>query len=101
MKWGGRLLSVYNAFAINEDYRNGAIETESMITDQFSNLYSVMGGIEGAAWGIGWEAGRNITTIDIFQEIKFNYWYNCMENRIGSPSIANEGAWYEYFQNYK
>ncbi len=100
IKWGGRVLGAWNAYSINEGYRNGEMGTGMMVAEQGSNLYSVFGGIYGAAWGVGWELGRAITTINAYQEFKFNFWYNQMEKRIGAPNQFNENLWYEFFQNF-
>ncbi len=71
-----------------------------MIVEQISNVISTSGGIYGAAWGIGWELGRTFTNTNWYQEFKFNFWYNQLENKIGPPCPLNEGMWYDFFKNY-
>ena len=34
-----------------------------MIAEQASNTISTFGGFYGAAWGVGWEAGRGVASI--------------------------------------
>jgi len=41
----------------------------------FSSVVSVFGGSYGAAWGIGWEAGRLITEQDWYNEMKEQWIY--------------------------
>jgi hypothetical protein len=100
IKIAGYAIAAYNAYSVNEQYRNGQIGTGSMITEQISNVYSTFGGLYGAGWGLGWEIGRAVTTINAYQEFKFNFWYNQMEKKIGSPNQFNENLWYDFFQNY-
>jgi hypothetical protein len=100
IKWGGRALGAWNAYSIQRDYAAGEMGTGWMMAEQGTNAVSIFGGIYGAAWGVGWELGRAITTIDAYQEFKFNFWYNRMENAIGPPSPLNEGMWYDFFNNY-
>jgi RHS repeat-associated core domain len=56
-------LGFYNAYDINVQYNNGEISQGQMIAEQTSNTISTFGGIYGAAWGVGWEAGRYVTSI--------------------------------------
>lgn len=74
-KWAGRGLGAYNAWSINEQYREGNLNTSGMVMEQSSNLYTVVGGAYGAAWGIGWEGGRAITKTNWYQDWKNEYWY--------------------------
>lgn len=82
------------------DYKKGDIRTYSAITDFLSSGYSTFGGFYGAAWGLGWEGGRAITSTEFYQEAKFNFWYNMMERKLGPPSYNNRFAWEDYFYNY-
>ncbi len=34
-----------------------------MVAEQGTNVISTFGGIYGAAWGVGWELGRAVTSI--------------------------------------
>lgn len=43
--------------------------------EKSSNAYSTFGGLYGAAWGVGWEAGRVITKTGWYQDWKNRYWY--------------------------
>lgn len=101
IKWGGRILGAWNAFSINEQRRNGQIDNAQWSTEQGSNAISTLGGIYGAAWGVGWEAGRSITKTEWYQKAKFNMYYNYWEGQIGSPSQSNEYLWIYFYQNYK
>ncbi|MBK7376819.1 MAG: RHS repeat-associated core domain-containing protein [Chitinophagaceae bacterium] len=58
----------WNAFSINAQYRNGEIGAGRMRIEQSSNIISTFGGIYGAAHGVGWEAGRAISTIPSYRE---------------------------------
>ena len=101
IKWGGRIVGVYSGFNTIEQRVNGEIGTGWMSVELGTTAVSTFGGLYGAAWGIGWEAGRSITTLDAYQEFKFNFWYNRWENRVGPPSQSNEVLWYHFYQNYK
>ncbi|MFZ7131343.1 MAG: hypothetical protein ACOWWR_03190 [Eubacteriales bacterium] len=72
-----------------------------MLAEQGTNAFSTLGGIYGAAWGVGWELGRGVTNMGWYQEAKFNFWYNRWENQVGAPSQSNEALWYYFYQNYK
>jgi len=100
IKWGGHALGAWNAYSTQRDYVAGKMGTGWMLAEQGTNTISTFGGIYGAAWGVGWEMGRAITTLDAYQEFKYNLWYNRIENAIGPPSPINEGAWYYFFNNY-
>ncbi len=52
-------LGAYNSFSIYNQYKAGEIDQTGMLVEQGSNLFSTAGGLYGAAWGIGWEAGKN------------------------------------------
>lgn len=55
-------LSAWNAYDINRQYLNGDIGKGRMLVEQGSNAISSLG-IVGAAWGVGWELGRGVTSI--------------------------------------
>ncbi len=101
IKWGGRSLGAWNAFSIQRNYAAGEMGTGWMLAEQGTNAFSTLGGIYGAAWGVGWELGRGVTNMGWYQEAKFNFWYNRWENQVGAPSQSNEALWYYFYQNYK
>ena len=101
IKWGGRALGAWNAYSIQSDYAAGEMGTGWMLAEQGTNAFSTLGGIYGAAWGVGWELGRGVTNMGWYQEAKFNFWYNRWENQVGAPSQSNEALWYYFYQNYK
>ena len=97
----GYVLGAYNAYKIYDDYEKGGEKNTAWYTiDELSNLYSTAGGLYGAAWGVGWEGGRIITNTNAYQEVKFNFWYNRLENQIGPPTEKNEVIWEDFYQNY-
>jgi RHS repeat-associated protein len=100
IKWGGRIVGAYSGYKTIEQRVNGEIGTGWMFAELGTTGVSTFGGLYGAAWGVGWELGRAVTTLDAYQEFKFNFWYNRMENAIGPPSSINEGMWYDFFNNY-
>ena len=61
-------LGAYNAISIHGQYQSGEINGLQYGLEQGSNVISTVGGIYGAAWGIGWEAGRAITNIPGYHE---------------------------------
>jgi len=67
-KWAGRLLGAYNSNLIHERYKSGEINSNRMIYEQSSNLFSTFGGLYGAAWGIGTSLG------DEFGPMNGEYW---------------------------
>ncbi len=73
-KWTGRGLGAINAYSINSQFTNGEIGAYNMFAEQSSNAYSTFGGLNGAAWGIGWEIGRWFTYRDFYQNWKHNTW---------------------------
>ncbi len=79
--------------------RNGFTGGKNKFGKTTSNAIKWGGRVLGA-WNVGWELGRAITTIDAYQEFKFNFWYNRWESQVGPPSQSNEGAWYYFYQNY-
>ena len=64
----GYALGAYNMYNINALHNAHQINDLQMILEQGSNAYSTFGGLPGAAWGIGWELGRAITTIPGYHE---------------------------------
>jgi len=100
IKWAGRILGIFNALLITHEYNQGELSTEQMIGEHITNLIAVEGGIEGAAWGIGWELGKVVTSLELYQQAKFNFWYNYVEKQIGPPSPLNEDLWFDFYQNY-
>lgn len=100
-KIGGYGLGIWNAYKINSQHRSGQITDREMYIEQGSNVITTLGGLRGAAWGVGWEIGRAVTNTGLYQEAKFNYWNNRWEKQVGSPSQYNEGAWYYFYRNYR
>lgn len=70
----GKGLGLYNAYSINAQHSAGQIGSFQMFMEQGSNAYSTLGGIFGAAWGIGWEGGRAITNTSGYQNWKQDTW---------------------------
>jgi RHS repeat-associated protein len=100
-KIGGYVLGIWNAYSVNSQHSSGQITDGQMYMEQGSNVLTTVGGLYGAAWGVGWELGRAITNTGWYQEAKFNFWYNRWESQVGSPSQSNEALWYYFYQNYK
>lgn len=99
--WGGNILGAYSATDIFYDFSQKEISFSQMIIEESSNAFSTLGGIYGAAWGIGWEIGRQTTNQTWYQQVKYHFWYNRMENRYGSPSEKNKVYWDNFNNNYK
>jgi RHS repeat-associated protein len=83
LKIGGHALGAYNAVNIELQYSSGKISQFQRITEQGSNVFSTFGGLHGAAWGVGWEMGRAITTIPSYQEWKQNTWLPWRKDNLG------------------
>ena len=96
----GWILGAWNAYSIEDERQNGKIGWTKWTEEQTSNAISTLGGLEGAAWSLGWESGRIITNTEWYQNMKFNYYYNHWENQVGKPSRVNEDLWYYFYQNY-
>jgi len=73
-KWAGRGVGLYNSLGVAENYWNGKISDSQFVMEQTSNAISTYGGLYGAAWGFGWEVGRFITSVEAYQEWKYNTW---------------------------
>ncbi|WP_437922376.1 hypothetical protein [Sphingobacterium sp. LRF_L2] len=63
----------------------GTINTGQMVIEQGTNAYSMFGGVYGAAWGIGWEMGRSISTT--------SGWQNLRDNKI-VPGVGKVIDWF-------
>ena len=96
----GWTLGAHNAYKIYNDFSEGNISLTTMCIEEMSNAISTLGGLGGAAWGIGWELGRCVTNMEWHQEMKFNMIYNQVERQIGPPSPTNEHLWNDFFENY-
>ena len=79
----GKSLGLYNAYNINAQHSAGQIGSFQMFLEQGSNAYSTLGGIYGAAWGIGWEAGRAITNTSGYQGWKQDTWLPFRKSTLG------------------
>jgi len=93
--WG---LGAYNFIKMNKE--NHWKTDYHTVSENLSNGISTFGGIYGAAWSLGWEGGSLITNTELYQNIKFNYYYNHWEDLVGKPSEVNEDLWYNFYQNY-
>lgn len=100
IKWAGRIVGLYSGYKTIDQRINGEIGTGWMLAELGTTGVSTFGGLYGAAWGVGWELGRAVTTLDAYQEFKFNFWYDRWESKVGPPSQSNEGAWYYFYNNY-
>lgn len=57
-KIGGYTLGLLNAILIHQEYIDGEIDYNTYNIEQTVNVFSIGGGPYGAAFGIGWEAGK-------------------------------------------
>lgn len=94
-------IGAYSAYDIDKKRINGDVSWTEWSIEQGSNAFSTFGGQMGAAWSIGWEAGRALTSTDWYQERKYNFFYDQWERRYGEPSSSNEWIWNYFYQNYK
>lgn len=94
-------IGAYSAADIHQKRINGDINWTEWSIEQSSNAFSTVGGQLGAAWSIGWEAGRAVTNTEWYQETKFNLFYDLWERKYGKPSSSNEWIWNYFYQNYK
>lgn len=99
--WGGNVLGIYNGVNTYLDWCRGNSSSQQFLIEEFSNIYSTVGGVYGAAWGVGWEMGRQTTYQTWYQQLKYRFWYNRMENLIGPPSETNKIYWNEFYKNYR
>lgn len=60
-------IGLWNAYDINQMHMNGEISNSTMAMEQATNVISTFGGIYGAAWGVGWELGRGVTSIPAYR----------------------------------
>ncbi len=100
-KIGGYGLGILSAYDIRQQNKVGEITDRQKYIEQASNLFTTIGGIYGASWGVGWEIGRGITKTEWYQEMKFNLFYDYWESKVGPPSRSNEELWIYFFKNYK
>lgn len=59
------------------------IDIDRFVCDEVSTVYSTIGGIPGASWGVGWELGRSITKMTWYNEWKRDSWYPFREKYLG------------------
>jgi hypothetical protein len=83
------------------DYAKGSVDGYQATLDLVSGAYSTYGGLVGAAWGVGWEAGRYVTQQSGYQKAKFQVFYNWWQLQYGKPSYENRYMWNYFFENYK
>ena len=98
--WAGNVLGAWNAVSIETERQNDEINNTQWVLEQGTNAYSTFGGISGVVWGIGWELGRFMTSMEWYQEFTYRYWYNRWEKRYGKPSKYNETIWNYFYENY-
>ena len=90
-----------NALSIEIERQNGEINNTQWVLEQASNAFSILGGIYGAGWAVGWELGRFLTNnIECYQEFKFYYQYDRWEKIYGKPSESNDFFWNYFYENY-
>ncbi|WP_313382086.1 hypothetical protein [Proteiniphilum saccharofermentans] len=100
-KWIGRGMGALNSYKIRDDYNHDRLTTDRFFIEQASNIVSTFGGPVGGAWGIGWELGRSVVDSEMYQEWKFNLFYDMWERKYGKPSSSNEWIWNYFYKNYK
>ena len=76
-------LGLYNAVSVHNQYQTGGINGVQYGLEQGSNFISTFGGLEGAAWGIGWEFGRMTTETLPYQHFKRNTWLPFRKKALG------------------
>ncbi|MCA4897903.1 MAG: hypothetical protein ING88_03905 [Cytophagales bacterium] len=77
LQFTGYGLGAFNAYSVTQQYLNSGksgFNTWNLIVEQGSNVYSTLGGVYGAAWGVGWELGRAVTNIPGYQAWRNNTW---------------------------
>ena len=67
-------LGVVGFVKTEEKYQNGKYNQWQRVTEQGTNVYSALGGLPGAAWGIGWGLGEEITETSSYQQWKQESW---------------------------
>lgn len=58
----------------NSSNANNEISSNTFYIDQDANTFSTLGEIWVAAFGIGWEAGRFITTLNCYENWRETTW---------------------------
>lgn len=64
----GTTFGVVNYGVIGAQYEAGQINNFQFLAETGSNTFSTFGGLPGAAWGLGWEGGRWVTSIPGYDE---------------------------------
>ena len=82
------------------DYKQGKMNDYEYYSDQTINIVSLFGDF-GAVFGIGWSLGHIIANTDLYQKMKFNFYYNYWENNYGKPSDYNKELWEYFYKNYR
>ena len=98
-KWAGWGLAAYSFSMNRRDYKQGKMNDYEYYSDQTINIVSLFGDF-GAAFGIGWSMGHIIANTDLYQKMKFNFYYNYWENKYGKPSDYNKELWEYFYKNY-
>lgn len=73
LKIGSYGLGIYNTSVIINQYSSGQISNLQFALELGSNFYSTIGGLNGAAWGLGWEIGRTIAQTEWYLNLKFRF----------------------------
>jgi hypothetical protein len=69
---------------INSSNGNNEISSNTFYIEQGANTFSTLGGIWGAAFGIGWEGCRFITTLDWYENWRKNTWLPFRRENFGN-----------------
>ena len=64
----GWAAGLYSAISIEEEFESGGMSESRWYVEQGSNVFSTFGGMPGAAWGLGWEAGRFVAKYPGYHE---------------------------------
>jgi hypothetical protein len=72
-----------SAIGVESQYRSGQINGWNRFVEQGSNVFSTFGDLRGAAWGVGCELGRTITSVPAYQNWRDNVWYPGRQKYLG------------------
>jgi hypothetical protein len=97
----GKITGLGGMIIIFKDYKTEKIDGYQFIMEEASSAYSTFGGLYGAAWSVGWEAGRYVTQQIWYQKVKFQFFYNWWQRQYGVPSYGNRHIWVYFFENYQ
>lgn len=97
----GKVIGGWNLYSTYKYYDSGEISSKEFLLEEGVNVFSLFGGVYGAAWGIGWEAGKYVTNQSWYQQTKYRFWYNRWQHLYGEPSEQNSYLWEYFYNNYK